>query len=52
MAMACGISCCDAMPAEVAELFAPLLRKKQTKKDNKAKQHRPRIIAASVLVAS
>ena len=36
-AMACGISCCDAAPTEVAELFAPLLRNKQTENDNKAK---------------
>ena len=44
LAMACGISCCDAVPAEVAELFALPLRNKQTEKDNKAKQQHPRKI--------
>ena len=38
LAAACGISCCVAMPTELAELFATLLRNKQTGNDNKAKQ--------------
>ena len=52
LATACGNSCCDAAPAELAELFTPLLCNKQTEKDNEAKQQRSRNIAASTLVAS
>ena len=48
---ACGISCCDAVPAKLAELFATLLRNKQAEKDNKSKQQRSRNMAASALVA-
>ena len=53
LATVCGISCCDAVPADVqvAELSATLLRNKHTEKDNKAKQQHLRTIAASALVA-
>ena len=52
LAIACSISYCDAVPAEVAELFAPLLRNNQTEKYNKANRQRSRNIAASALIAS
>ena len=52
LAAVCGISCCVAVPAKVAELFVTLLRSNQTGKNNKARQQRSRNIAASALVAS
>ena len=52
MAVASGISCCDAAPAAVAELFASLMRTKLTDKEVKTKQQHSREITASVLVAS